>query len=148
MVKGLISRLDLVTCAVKHTTLLTSQHWHTRSRTRNPLHCVPLLHPTVTGTTVPYLYLQHSSLILLLNRMKILFTVTSVPNVPVWSQEEEAIWSAPGGMSEVRLWCRCCLVLVLVLGWCLSYGFSNGNKEEKYLCRVWAAAAANPGKNI
>lgn len=53
MVKGLISRLDLVTCAVKHTTLLTSQHWHTRSRTRNPLHCVPLLHPTVTGTTVP-----------------------------------------------------------------------------------------------
>ena len=41
-------------------------------------------------------------------------------------------------------WC----LVELVLGWCLSYGFSNGNKEEKYLCRVWAAAAANPGKNI
>ena len=33
-------------------------------------------------------------------------------------------------------WC----LVELVLGWCLSYGFSNGNKEEKYLCRVWAAA--------
>ena len=111
MVKGLISRLDLVTCAVKHTTLLTSQHWHTRSRTRNPLHCVPLLHPTVTGTTVPYLYLQHSlASYSYSTAWRSCSHVTSVPNVPVWSQEEEAIWSAPGGMSEVRLWCRCCLV--------------------------------------
>ena len=53
MVKGLISRLDLVTCAVKHSSVLTSPHWNTRCRTRNPLHCVPLPHPTVTGPRVP-----------------------------------------------------------------------------------------------
>ena len=112
MVKGLISRLDLVTCAVKHTTLLTSQHWTTRSRTRNPLHCVPLLHPTVTGTTALYRTCTYNILASYSysTAWRSCSHVTSVSNVPVWSQEEEAIWSAPGGMSEVRLRCRCCLV--------------------------------------
>ena len=111
MVKGLISRLDLVTCAVKHSSVPTSPHWNTRCRTRNPLHCVPLPHPTVTGPPVPYLYLQHSPASHSYSTAgRSCSHVTSVPNVLVWSQEEEAIFSAPGGMSEVRLWCRCCLV--------------------------------------
>ena len=144
MVKGLISRLDLVTCAVKHTTLLTSQHWTTRSRTRNPLHCVPLLHPTVTGTTVPYLYLQHSlASYSYSTAWRSCSHVTSVSNVPVWSQEEGAIWSAPGGMSEVRLWCRCCLVAGCWC-WCWAGAWVTVSQMETKKRNICAVSGPRP----
>ena len=112
-------------------------------RTRNPLACVPLPHPTVTGPpSVPYLYLQHSPASHSYSTAgRSCSHVTSVPNVLVWSQEEEAIFSAPGGMSEVRLWCRCCLVPGC---WCWAGAWVTVSQMETKKRNICAVSGPRP----
>ena len=96
----------------------------------------------VPGSPVPYLYLQHSPASHSYSTAgRSCSHVTSVPNVLVWSQEEEAIFSAPGGMSEVRLWCRCCLVPGC---WCWAGAWVTVSQMETKKRNICAVSGPRP----